>query len=364
MSTDQVITQSDIRNLLDGRPVLVTGADGFVGSHLTEKLVQLGARVHVMVRATSSGMLHNISQLRTKIVVHRGDLTDKQAVTVALRALKSDGGAPVIFHLGAQAHVGESWNRPYETLATNVLGTINLLQSVVDLDINVYKIDTAGSSEEFGNVLQDVRHHYRFDTNGGLILDEQSPINPQSVYATAKVASDFLTRNYYHAYGVPTVVTRMFNNYGPRQNPRFITGTIITQALSRDSIQLGYVLSKRDFCFVKDGVMGHIHVALYGDPGEMYVYGYGQTISMLDWYHMIIRIGQEDGCWGPKVLHADTDGRGRLGNSEVEQLRVDYSRLHGQTGWQPQYSWEEGIRETIRWYVENRSAWIGRVDWI
>ena len=360
----QAVTEDRIKGLLNDRPVLVTGANGFVGSHLTEKLLELGARVHVFVRATSSGMLLNIGHLREKIVLHRGDLTDKQAVTVALRALKSDGGCPIIFHLGAQAHVGESWNRPYETLATNVLGTVNLLQSTVDLGMDVYRVDTAGSSEEYGNVREDVREFYRFDSSGGLILDELSPVNPQSVYATSKVAEDFLTRNFFKAYGVPGVVTRMFNNYGPRQNPRFVTGTIATQALSRDVVQLGYVLSKRDFCFVRDGAMGHIHVALFGEPGDVYVYGYGQTVSMLDWYNMIIRIGQEEGYWGEKTLQADTEGRGRLGKSEVEELRVDYSKLHGLTGWQPEHSWEQGLRETIKWYAENRDRWIGRVDWL
>ena len=358
-----MISEDHIKELLNGRPVLVTGADGFIGSHLTERLLLLGAHVHVFVRATSSGMLHNIGHLREHLVVHRGDLTDKQAISVALRVLKSDGGQPVIFHLGAQAHVGESWNRPYETLATNVLGTINLLQSIVDLDLDVYRVDVAGSSEEYGNILEEVRHHYRFDENGGLILDETSPVNPQSVYATSKVAEDFLTRNFHKAYGVPGVVTRMFNNYGPRQNPRFITGTIITQALSRDVIQLGYVHAKRDFCLVHDGAMGHIHVALFGEPGDVYVYGYGQSISMLEWYNMIIRIGQEDGYWGKKTLETDVGWRARLGKSEVEELRVDYSKLNRLTGWHPKYTWEEGLRETIKWYVENRERWIGRVDW-
>jgi dTDP-glucose 4,6-dehydratase len=155
----------------------------------------------------------------------------------------------------------------------------------------------------------------------------------------------------------------MFNNYGPRQNPRFITGTIITQALARDVITLGYLLSKRDFCFVEDGVMGHINVALFGEPGDVYVYGYGETISMLDWYKLIIRIGQEGGHWGPKELKADTKSRGRLGASEVEELRVDFSKLNRLTGWTPKYGWEEGIRKTIEWFAGNRNRWISRVDW-
>jgi len=357
------MTTDEIKKGLSNRPAMVTGADGFVGSHLVDSLLEFGACVHSFIRATSSGSLHNLSDIRSRLRVHRGDLTDKQAVMNALRAIKSDGGKPIVFHLGAQSHVGDSWGRPYETVVTNVLGTLNLLQSIVDVDLDLYSLDTAGSSEEYGNILEDARNHYRFDANGGLILDECSPINPHSPYAAAKVAADFLTRSFCRAYGLPGLVTRMFNNYGPRQSPRFVTGAIITQALSHDVIKLGYVSAKRDFCFVADGVLGHIHAALLGKPGEVYVYGSGRAISILDWYRMIIRIGQEEGFWGEKTLQADSEGRGRLGKSEVEELRVDYQKLNALSGWEPGYGWEEGIRETIRWYAANRARWITRVDW-
>jgi dTDP-glucose 4,6-dehydratase len=340
----------------------VTGADGFVGSHLTEALLGYGAHVHALVRATSSGLLSNLVHLKDRIVVHRAELTDKQAVMIALKALKSDGGSAIIFHLGAQAHVG-SWARPYETVAANTLGTMNILQSIIDLDLDLYRMDTAGSSEEYGNVLDDLRHVYRFDAQGGLILDEYSPLNPQSIYATSKVAADFMTRSYHRAYGIPALVTRMFNNYGPRQNPRFVTGTIISQALSRDVIELGYTGSKRDFCFVKDGALGHIHATLWGTPGEVYVYGYGESVTIQQWYELIISVGQKHGYWGAKEQRAFMDERTRHGKSEVNELRVDYARLHTLTGWAPRYSREEGLRETIAWYAENRPRWLGRVDW-
>ncbi len=358
-------TAEDIKKLLHNRTVLVAGGDGFVGSHLTEKLVEFGANTHILIRATSSGMLHNVDHMRGKITVHHGDLTDKQALRQILKIVKNEGGEkPIIFHLGAQAHVGESWKRSYETFNTNSLGTLNLLQTVVDLDMDLYKFDTAGTSEEYGNVHPEVRDQYRFDKNGGLILDERSPLNPQSIYATSKVAADFLTRNFYAGYGVPTVVTRMFNNYGPRQNPRFITGTIITQALEKDIIELGSVTPKRDFCFVEDGVMGHIHVALFGNPGEVYVYGYGETVSIGDWYNMIVKIGQEEGFWGKKTLKTAEGGkRGRQGKSEVEELRVDYAKLNKFTGWKPEYSWEDGLRKTVKWFAENKEKWVGRIDW-
>lgn len=356
------VMNAKIRSLLDGRPVLVTGAEGFVASHLVDALLSFGARVHAFIRGTSSGTMHNLCQARG-LHLHRGSLTDRQAVFSALGALKSDGGRPIIFHLGAQAHVGDSWPRSFETVSTNVLGTLNMLQGIIDAGLDLYSLDTAGSSEEYGNVIEEARERYRFDPDGALILDELSPVNPQSPYGCAKVAADFLTRNFYNAYGLPGIVTRMFNNYGPRQSPRFVTAAIITQALSNDAVRLGYVEAKRDFCFVKDGAIGHVHAALFGKPGQVYVYGGGKSVSIHDWYKRIIRIGQEEGAWGEKRLEVNTQGRSRLGNTEVQELRVDYSKLTALTGWEPHYSWDQGILETIRWYANNRDRWITRVDW-
>lgn len=363
-----MVTETKIKKILEGRPVFVTGADGFMGSHLVEMLLGYDAEIFAFIRATSSGALHHLYPSQKKITILRGDLSDKSAVLDSLKVLKTAakraGNKPIIFHLGAQAHVGESWKRPYETLYSNTIGTMNILQSILDLELDIYKLDTGGSSEEYGNVHPEMRQQYRFDKNGGLILDEKSPLNPQSVYATSKVAADFLTRNYYAAFGIPTVVTRMFNNYGPRQNPRFITGTIISQALTRDKIELGMLSPKRDFCFVKDGTRGHIYAALFGRPGEVYVFGYGETISIGDWYKLIISIGQKKGLWKKKKLVTQVRGRGRLGLSEVQELRVDYSKLNNLTGWKPIYSWEEGLSETIEWYVQNKDDWMRKVDWL
>src|SRR4051794_4174953 len=226
--------------IYEGRTTLVTGADGFMGSHLTDALVSLGANVHAFVRATSSGALNNIADHRGKAKIHFADLTDKTSVDYLIKELRDTvSDRPYIFHLGAQAHVGESWHRPYETVMANTIGTLNLLQSVVDNGLELEKFDTAGPSEEDGNGRESVAHHHDFDEAGSLILHERSPINPKSIYATAKVAADFLTMNYYDAFGLPGVVTRMFNNYGPRQNPRYVTGTIITQALERELVELG-----------------------------------------------------------------------------------------------------------------------------
>jgi dTDP-glucose 4,6-dehydratase len=354
----------DLGDAYRGRTCLVTGADGFMGSHLTDALVELGAEVVAFVRATSSGALNNIGHLRDRLSrVVFADLTDKTSIDYLIRDMKRAGDRPYIFHLGAQAHVGESWHRPFETVMANTIGTLNLLQSVVDHDLELEKFDTAGTSEEYGNVRESVSDHHDFDELGGLILHERSPINPKSVYATSKVAADFLTMNYHDAYGLPGVVTRMFNNYGPRQNPRYITGTIITQALVRPSIELGQLEPLRDFCFCTDGVRGHLTVAAHGLPGDVYVYGQGRNISMADWAGLILRIGEEAGYWPAGREVVTTPARFRPGASEVMALRVGYEKLRGETGWEPKISWEDGLRRTIAWYAANRESWHGRVDW-
>jgi dTDP-glucose 4,6-dehydratase len=367
---DSVWTEEDVAQLREefgpvfaDRTVLVTGADGFMGSHLTEALVAIGARVHAFVRATSSGALNNIGHIRNELKVHWADLTDKHSIDLMMRQLRDAPDKPYVFHLGAQAHVGESWHRPYETVMANTLGTLNLLQSVVDNGVELERFDTAGTSEEYGNPREAVSHHHDFDEDGGLILHERSPINPKSIYATAKVAADFLTMNYHDAYGVPGVVTRMFNNYGPRQNPRYVTGTIITQALEREHVELGALEPLRDFCFCTDGVRGHLTVAAHGIPGDLYVYGQGQNISMRDWAELILRIGEEEGHWSGRSIVTNPE-RLRPGVTDVMALRVGYEKLSRETGWKPKVSWEEGVRRTIAWYAENRERWVGRVDWL
>jgi dTDP-glucose 4,6-dehydratase len=355
--------QREFGEFFTGRTCLVTGADGFMGSHLTEALVHLDANVQAFVRATSSGALNNIGGLREHVQVHFADLTDKTSVDYLVKGLLDAPDKPYVFHLGAQAHVGESWHRPYETVMANTVGTLNLLQSIVDQGLELEKFDTAGTSEEYGNVREAVAHHHDFDEEGGLILHERSPINPKSIYATSKVAADFLTMNYHDAFGLPGVVTRMFNNYGPRQNPRYITGTIITQALTRETIELGQLDPMRDFCFCTDGVRGHLMVAARGIPGDLYVYGQGQNVSMRDWAELILRVGRENGYWEGRELVTSAD-RYRPGASEVMALRVGFEKLNRETGWEPHVSWEEGVLKTIAWYAENRERWIGRVDWL
>jgi dTDP-glucose 4,6-dehydratase len=346
---------------LRGATVLITGADGFIGSHLADACVDGDADVHAFVRATSSGALNNIEHLRGRITVHEGDITDMHSVRQALAELR--GTRPLIFHLAAQAHVGESWSRPFETASVNFTGTMNVLQAIVDLGLEVRVFDTAGTSEEYGNVVDAVREAHRLDEHGRPTLHEWSPINPKSIYATAKVAADFLTINYFDAYGIPTVVTRMFNNYGPRQSPRYVTGTIITQALEREEVRMGALHPMRDLSFCEDGVRGHLTVALQGRAGEVYCYGQGMNISMGDWADLILHVGAEHGFWPQGRRVVSDPARMRPGSSDVLALRVGYEKLHEETGWKPRWSWEDGILKTIEWYAENRDRWIARTDW-
>lgn len=344
---------------LADRTVFVTGADGFVGSHLTDRLIEAGANVHAFVRATSSAGVNNVRH--TDVTVHRGDLRDAHSVTRALSALDGHSES-IVFHLAAQAHVGESWERPYETVDTNVRGTLNLLQAIVDLDLDIATFDTAGTSEVYGSVEDGREDEHDFRRDGGVVFSEGSPVNPSSVYATSKLAAEFLAMNYHDAYGLPAVTARMFNNYGPRQNPRYITGTIITQALERDVVELGNLRPKRDMCYVEDGVRGHLHVALEGSPGEQYVYGYGENISMRDWTELVLDVGEQHGYWErPAVVQSEA--RYRPGDSDVDELLVRYEKLHEATGWEPRVDWRDGVRRTIDWYDANRNAWAGRVDW-
>ncbi len=359
---DVAALRGDFSDAFTGRTVLVTGADGFMGSHLTDALLELDANVHAFVRATSSGALNNISRLRNRLTVHWGDLCDRHSVDRVIRTLVAAPDPPYIFHLAAQAHVGESWHRPYETVMVNTLGTLNLLQAIVDAGLEVAKLNTAGTSEEYGNVREAVAHHHDFDGYGGLILHERSPLNPKSIYATAKVAADFLTMNYHDAYGVPGVVTRMFNNYGPRQNPRYVTGTIITQALERDEVKLGNLEPMRDFCYCTDGIRGHLAVTVAGIPGDVYCYGQGRNISIGDWARLILSVGEAEGYWPRRALVSVRE-RFRPGASDVLALRVGYEKLNRETGWEPLVSWEEGLSRTIAWYAGNRARWVGRVDW-
>ena len=166
-----------------GRTVLVTGATGFIGSHLTEILTELGADTRILIRQTS-----NIQYLQgciDKLTIYKGDVTDRGSLTRALKAIKMTGSnEPILFHLAAQAHVKESWTIPHVSFQTNVVGTLNLLEAIKDIDLKIYKMTFAGSSEEYGNQPQ--------IDQAGNALNELSPIAPISPYGVTKVSADFL----------------------------------------------------------------------------------------------------------------------------------------------------------------------------
>jgi dTDP-glucose 4,6-dehydratase len=143
-----------------------------------------------------------------------------------------------------------------------------------------------------------------------------------------------------------------------------VTGTIITQALTREVVELGQLDPMRDFCFCTDGVRGHLTVAAHGIPGDVYVYGQGENVSMREWAHMIFQVGEAGGYWPAGREIVSTPARYRPGASEVMALRVGYEKLRRETGWEPKVTWEEGIARTIAWYAANRDRWLGRIDWL
>lgn len=278
-----------------------------------------------------------------------------------VRALK-DRRKIIIFHLAAQAHVGDSWNDPEETLQTNILGTLNLLQAICEENLDLHRFEYAGSSEEYGSYDPARADQYHKTADGRVLLDEKSPLNPKSVYATSKVAADFLVRNFHDAYNMPVLVSRMFNNFGPHQSPRFITGTVVTQALERSEVEIGSPEARRDFTYIEDGVWGHLLTAMYGATGQVYVFGQGKNISIGEWVQLILDLGQRHGFWGKKELIFQKD-RYRPGRTDEADLLADSSRLAELCDWKTKVDWEEGILRTIRWYAENRPIWQKMVDW-
>jgi dTDP-glucose 4,6-dehydratase len=317
---------------------------------LTEALLDLGAQVYILVRK-APGELVNLAPVKDRLIHLYADLRNYAQIASALQPLREVKGI-VVFHLAAQAHVGQSWQSPEITLESNVLGTLNLLKAIRDLGLDLLCFDYAGSSEEYGSFDPARASQYRRRGDGAIILDEEAPLNPKSIYATSKVAGDFLSRNFFDAYGLPVIVTRMFNNFGPRQGPKFITGTVISQALSREVVEIGRPTAKRDFTYVADGVRGHLLATLKLCPGDTCVFGQGKNMAIGDWARMILDVGAEMGFWAERQLVVRPE-LFRPGTTDDADLLADSTLLHGLTGWQPAVSWEEGIVRTIKWYVES-----------
>ena len=308
------------------KKVAVTGAAGFIGSHLSERLVELGAEVTALVRYNSRGsygFLEDLSkETKDTIKVILGDIRDENIFRVLLK------DAEVVFHLAAIPGIPYSFLCPQHVFEVNAMGSLNLLR--VARDISPDKVILASTAETYG----DSRY---------LPIDEEHPQIPKSPYAASKAAMETVAWSAFFADDVPVSIVRLFNNYGPRQSARAITPTIITQMLSSNEIKIGSLHPKRDFTFVLDTVEAFTKVAELSKSGEVYQIGSGISISVQEIIDTVSKI------LGKEVKIVVDESRIRPGRSEVGALKADYTRLKNATGWQPQVSYEEGLKITIDW---------------
>jgi NAD dependent epimerase/dehydratase len=310
-----------------GRRVLVTGAGGFIGSTLVEHLVERGAVVRAFVRYNSRndhGRLEGVAaEVRGEIDIYAGDLTNPEAVALATE------GCDAVLHLGALIPIPYSFKHPREYVAANVEGTINVLEAARRWDVQ--RVVQVSSSEVYG-------------TAQIVPIPESHPLHPQSPYAATKVAADQLALSYWHAFRVPVVLARPFNTYGPRQSARAVIPTVITQALTRDRIELGDTSTTRDFMFVEDTARALARCAeVDGIEGETFNFGTGQEFSIDETVAMILRHLDVD------VGVRSADDRQRPGSSEVERLVCDPTRAHEILGWHHRVELDEGLALTIEW---------------
>ena len=311
-----------------GRKVVVTGAGGFIGSHLAERLVEEGAQVRALLRYTSRAEkgcldLVPVEKLRQMEVVH-GDVRDLEAV----RQVVSD--AQVVFHLAALVGIPYSYVHPQEVIETNVLGTANVLVAARESD-RIERVVLTSTSEVYGSA--------RY-----VPMDEQHPLQAQSPYAASKIASDALGLSFHRSFETPVAIVRPFNCYGPRQSARAIISTVICQALRSDEVRVGSLTPTRDFTFVGDTAEGFLCIAeAEGALGEPVNLGSGTETSVAGIIETVGRLlGRE--------LRATVDEqRLRPSGSEVTRLYADNSRARDVAGWAPSVSLEEGLRRTIDW---------------
>ena len=312
-----------------GRPVLVTGAGGFIGSHLVERLVGLGAQVRTLVRYTSSGgwgwLDH--SDVKSEIEVVLGDVQDAESVLGAV------DGIDVVFHLAALIAIPYSYSAPFSYVRTNVEGTLNVLQAARRAGVG--RVVHTSTSEVYGSALR-------------VPIAEDHPLQGQSPYSASKIGADKLAEAFFLSYGLPVATIRPFNTYGPRQSARAIIPTIVTQALAGSEIRLGNLEPTRDLTFVEDTVDAFVRLADSSDAvGQVVNVGTGREISVGDLAELVLRlVGRE--------LPIVTAGeRTRPKGSEVERLCADASRARAIMGWEPKRTLESGLEETIAWIGEN-----------
>lgn len=314
-----------------GHKILVTGAGGFIGSHLAERLVVLGGRVRAFVRYTSRwdvGMLRFVpAEIFREMEIVAGDLRDADAVRQAAQ------GCQTIFHLGALISIPYSYVHPREVVETNVLGTLNVLEAV--RSANVQRLVHTSSSEVYG-------------TAQCVPIEEGHALQAQSPYSASKIGADRVVESYWRAFGTPAVTLRPFNIYGPRQSARAVIPTIITQALVRDKVCLGNLHPTRDFTFVSDMVTAFIAVAeAEGVIGQEINVGTDTEISIGDLTQKIVTL------IGRPVTVIVEDVRVRPPLSEVERLWADNSKAKQLIGWSPQVDLDVGLSQTIGWISEH-----------
>ncbi|RLE90932.1 MAG: GDP-mannose 4,6 dehydratase [Thermoprotei archaeon] len=279
----------------EGKKALITGVTGFVGPYLARKLLKLGYEVYGLARRradhTTPRRLMEMG-IAGQFELVEGDLTDLTSLLFAIDRSQPD----VIFHLASQSFVPRSFTDPLETFKVNSLGTQNLLEAVRLKDVDC-KIIFAGSSEEYGLQIASEKHYRRMLEKYKVIwpeprkipelpVDEENPLRPLSPYAVSKVHGDFLVRNYFHAYGLKTIVSRAFNHEGAGRGPQFVTSTIVRQCVKlkfgeASKVLIGNVNAFRDWSHVEDIVEGYILLAEKGTPGDVYVLGSMRTNSVL-----------------------------------------------------------------------------------
>ena len=309
--------------------VLVTGAGGFIGSHLTERLVAIGAGVRALVQYNSAGSWEwlDSSPVKNEVDVFMGDLRDRDSLRKAIK------GVDVVFHLGALISIPYSYEGPLSYIQTNIEGTINVLQMAIDTGVKL--VIHTSTSEVYGTARQ-------------VPIDEDHPLQGQSPYSASKIAADKMAEAFYLSFGLPVVTVRPFNAYGPRQSARAVIPTIITQALTQNEIRLGSLHPTRDLNYVKDTVEGFIRAAEIPESvGRVINIGTGKEISIGDLAKTILDLlGKE--------IPIRTEGqRVRPSGSEVERLCADNSLAKQLLGWKPKYTLRQGLAETIEWIKGN-----------
>lgn len=315
--------------------VLVTGAGGFIGSHLCEALVDRGAGVSALCRYTSRRDEGNLAALSPEvhdaIEIRFGDVRDRDFVGKLTR------GQDAIFHLAASISVPYSFEAPREVVMTNIEGTLNLLSAAVECEVP--RLVQMSSSEVYG-------------TAQYTPIDERHPLDAQSPYAASKVGADKLADSFALTYGLPAVVARPFNTYGPRQSLRAVIAAIIAQALAGGELSLGALTPRRDFVFVRDTVAGLLALADHAELTGTYNIATGKDVSVQDVVDMVGEL------LGRELVVCGTEERMRPVNSEVHQLLGDATKLREATGWAPRTDLKTGLQSVIEWMTG--TAMVGR----